>query len=118
MKAIGIVATGIVVLAIMLSLAFGLEWAGIAWKGFFGPKHAAIEREVFKQTRSYNEGKAQELAKLHFEYMRAKPEDRPAIVAMVRHAFAEYDETLIASPSLRQWLRAVKTGTIIERIGQ
>ena len=40
-----IVATivGLIVLAV---LAFGLEWAGIKWYGFFGPKREAVRRQV------------------------------------------------------------------------
>lgn len=113
MKYVGYVCLGLVVLVLLGSLAFGLEWAGIKWKGFFGPKHAAVERQVFEQTRSYNAGKAQELTKLKFEYDRAETEqEKKAVLSMVRHAFAEYDEKLINSPDLREWLQKVKTGQI------
>jgi hypothetical protein len=109
MKYVGYVALSIVAIIILVSAAFGLEWAGIKWKGFFGPKHAAVERKVFKQTRSYNEGKEQELIKLRLEYLRAQSEDeKKAIAGTIRHLFADYDENLIDSPELQAFLRKIK----------
>jgi hypothetical protein len=67
MKIVGYIAIGIIVLVMLGSLAFGLEWAGIKWYGFFGPKRAAVRREVFKQTRSYNEGKEQKGNSKHYK---------------------------------------------------
>ena len=106
MKAIGIFLLVIVLLVGMLSLAFGAEWLGIAWKGYFGPKHAAVERQVFKQTRGFTEGKAQQLSKMRMEFMRMKDDDvngKRAIASTVRMQFAEFNpETL--NPELRRFL--------------
>jgi hypothetical protein len=111
MKKIGYVLLVILTLIVMASLAFGLEWAGIAWKGYFGPKHEAVRREVFKQTRSYNEGKEQELLKYRVEYMRSKDDDeKKAIASTVRLAFADYDENLLDSAELRSFLKDMKYG--------
>ena len=112
MKIVGYVAIGIVTIVLLLSVAFGLEWAGIKWYGFFGPKRAAVRREVFKQTRSYNEGKEQELIKLRREYMMAKDEDTKRVIgSTIRHSFADYDESLLDSPELRAFLKQIKYST-------
>ena len=106
MKAIGIFLVAVVLLAAMLSLAFGAEWLGIAWKGYFGPKHAAVERQVFKQTRSFTEGKAQELSKLRMEFLRMTAEDvngKRAIASTIRHNFADFDPSTL-NPELRGFL--------------
>jgi len=114
MKIVGSIAAGIVVLVILLSVAFGLEWAGIKWYGFFGPKRAAVRREVFKQTRSYNEGKEQELLKLRLEYLQAQnDESKRAIASTIRHLFADYDESLLDSVELRAFLKQMKYSTTI-----
>ena len=97
---------GIVVLIV---LAFALELGGLQWKMFFEPKHEAVRREVFKQTRSYNEGKEQELIKYRLEYMKADDEGKLAIASAIRHSFADYDETLL-SGELKLFLRKVKYG--------
>ena len=112
MKIIGYVAIGVVVLVVLLSAAFGMEWAGIKWYGFFGPKRAAVRREVFKQTRSYNEGKEQELIKLRLEYLREKDEEaKKAIASTIRHSFADYNEDLLDSAELRAFLKQMKYST-------
>lgn len=111
MKVFGYVVLGVVGLVLLASLAFGLEWAGIKWYGFFGPKREAVRREVFKQTRSYNEGKEQELIKLRLEYMRESDEDaKKALASAIRHSFADYDEALIDSAELRTFLKTIKYG--------
>jgi len=112
MRTIGYVAMGIVILALMLSLAFGLEWAGIAWKGFFGPKHAAVEREVFKQTRQFTEGKIQDLSKHRLEYFREKDEtSKKAILSTIRIQFADFDRSSLKNPELESFLKHVMDGT-------
>ncbi len=109
MRYVGYVALSIVIIVLLLSAAFGLEWAGIKWYGFFGPKKEAVRREVFKQTRSYNEGKEQELIKYRLDYLRAQSEDeKKAIASTIRHSFADYDENLIDSPELQSFLRKMK----------
>jgi len=106
MKAIGIFFGVVLLIGVMLSFAFGAEWLGLKWKGYFAPKHAAVDREVFKQTRSFTEGKAQELSKLRMEFMRMKPDDesgRKALASIVRMNFADFNpETL--NPELRRFL--------------
>ena len=106
MKAIGIFLVAVVLLAAMLSLAFGAEWLGIAWKGYFGPKHAAVERKVFMETRSFTEGKAQELSKLRMEFLRMTDEDvngKRAIASTIRHMFSDFDPNTL-NPELRMFL--------------
>ena len=98
MKAIGIFLLIIVLLVAALAFAFGAEWLGIAWKGYFGPKHAAVEREVFKSTRGFTEGKAQQLSKMRMEFLRMKPDDvtgKRAIASTVRHTFSDFDPSTL-----------------------
>jgi len=109
MKIFGYVVLGILILALLLSLCFGLTWLGIEWYGFFGPKREAVRREVFKQTRSYNEGKTQQLSKLKIEYGSADAEKKQALAGTIRHLFADYDETLLP-PYLRTFLMKIRSG--------
>ena len=108
---IKVVALSVLALVVLAVLAFGLEWAGIKWAGYFGPKKEAVRREVFKETRSYNEGKEQELLKLRLEYLRADTEEeKEAIANTIRHKFADYDENLLTL-ELRAFLRKIKYGS-------
>jgi hypothetical protein len=98
-------------LVLLIVVAFGLGLGGLQWRMFFGPRHEAVRREVFKQTRSFNEGKEQDLVKYRLEYLRADSDsDRTALASTIRHAFADYDENLIDSLELRQFLREIKYG--------
>lgn len=102
---------GILCVGLIILLAFGVEVGSLKWKGYFAPKHEAVRREVFKQTRSYNEGKEQELVKMRYEYMTEKDNDtKEAILSTVRHSFGDYDENLIESAELRTFLKTAKYG--------
>ncbi len=94
---------------LLLLMALTTEFGRLQWKAFFGPRHEAVRREVFKQTRSYNEGKEQELLKYRLEYMRADEDDKAALASTIRHSFADYDETLLTG-ELREFLRKIKYG--------
>ena len=111
MRIFGWSVAGLLVLALLLSLAFGLDWLGIEWYGFLGPKREAKRRKVFRETRSYNEAKEQQLIKYRYEWMRAETaEAKAAILATVRIAFADYDEDRLQSAELRSFLRQAKYG--------
>ncbi len=82
----------VLLLVAIIALAFTLELGGLGWKKFFAPKHAAVERQVFKETRSFNEAKLQELVRYRLEYMRSDdPTEKGAIAATIRMSFADYD---------------------------
>lgn len=104
MKTFGWIVASIFGLVVFLSLCFGLTWLGIEWRGFFGPKQAAVERKIFKETRSYNEGMVQQLARYRLQYVQAKEQvEKDAIKSTVRQMFAEYDPSKLPTPELRQF---------------
>jgi len=112
MKVIGIIVTAILSIAALIALAFVLELGGLKWDMYFGPKHAAVEREVFKQTRQFTEGKIQELTKHRLEYFRTKDDlDKRAIASTVRHAFADFDRSSLKNPELESFLKHMIDGT-------
>lgn len=103
MRTFGWIITGIFGLVVALSLAFGLQWLGIEWRGFLGPKAENVERKIFKETRSFNEGMMQQLSRYRMEYIRAKDEkERDAIKSTVRHMYADYDASKLP-PQLRSF---------------
>lgn len=91
MKTFGYIMLGLVGLVLMIALAFVLELGGLKWKGFFAPKHENVRREVFKETRSYNEAKVQDLARYRLQYKQAEDaESKEAIASTIRIMFADY----------------------------
>ena len=100
----------LVILAILI-VAFGLEFMGIEWTKFFAPRKEAIRREVFTQTRSYQEGKLQDLSKYMFEYNKTSSNDEKyAIAILIRQQFAEFNPMDIKDSGMRNFLNEIKSG--------
>jgi hypothetical protein len=114
MKLFGQVCLGVVGLVLFLSLCFGMEWAGIAWTGFFGPKRAAVQREVFENTASYVKGTENDIAKYRREYMQTDDaSSRQSIVEFVAGQYAEFDANKLENPKNREFLSAIQDGEYI-----
>ena len=108
MKRFGqIVATLAVILALG-AMVFGLEWMGIAWKGFFGPKHAKVERQVFEQTKSFVDSKKHDLVRYHTQFVTADSvTEKNGIASAIRHMFVDIDERQL-SPDLAEMLSTMR----------
>lgn len=57
---------------------------------FFAPKQEAVRREVFEETKSYNQGMVQELQNMQFEYIKAEPSQKAALASIILHRAADY----------------------------
>ena len=100
MKKIGIVLA--VILCIIVVSYFGLfhyKW--------FGPKFENVRREVFEETKSYNQAKLQELAKYRLEYLNADDVGKQAIASTINHCFADYNANKLPA-ELNQFLEQIR----------
>ncbi len=75
---------------------FALVWA-IQGNDFFmykvfAPKYEEARREVFENTKSYNDGMKQELENMRFDYEQASPESKAALASIILHRVAGYGE--------------------------
>src|SRR5512147_1972955 len=94
----------IVSLVVFVGLFLVLDYGGILWTGFIGPKRENVRRQIFEETKSYNQGQQQELMRLYVEYKRTKdPIEKKAIAGMVRHQFADYQSYRL-NPELRDFV--------------
>jgi len=117
MKIVGIAVAGLfglVVLVVVLgALGLGGRWVNMKVEAWFAPREQNIQREVFENTKSYNEAKEQELVKYRFEHAKAKGKDDTATVkaieSAVRTAFADYQDDRL-SPELQDFVRQCKYG--------
>lgn len=115
---IGSIMGVLVLLVFLFCLAFGAEWLGIKWKGYFGPKHQDVERTIFRETQSFNRGAETQLADYRLQYMREKdPVVKSAILTTVRSQFADVDPSNISNPDIRSFLQSAITGVEPQRIG-
>ena len=88
-----------------LILMFILQFAGLEWFRFFQPRRENIKREVFENTKSYTQGKIQDLGKYYAEYQKAETrEDKMALEGVIKMRYAEFDEKKINSLTLRNFL--------------
>ena len=50
-----------------------------------------VKRDVFKETRSYNEGKIQDLARYILQYAQASGDEKEVLKSTIIHMFADYN---------------------------
>lgn len=101
----------IVILILMFALSFGLELGGLHIRGFFAKEKANIQRDVFKNNKSYVEGMVKDLAKSKKEFSLAKDDlEKKAIVNYVLDVFANFDEENIENVSLKRFLINIREG--------
>lgn len=72
---------------------------------YFGVRYANADREIFKNTVTYNEGVLDDLAKYKFQYDTAEDDvERAAIADLVRSRFANFDKSKIENKDLKEFL--------------
>lgn len=91
----------------IFALGFILNMYGLFTYGFFAPKQEAIRRNVFEQTKSYNQGMIQELQNMQFEYIKADKEHQDALRSIILHRSADYNENNLPS-DLYQFVNSLK----------
>ena len=93
MKILQIMAIVVAVLAIIAGL-LAVDYTGMLWQSFIAPKKEDVRRDVWENTRSFREGKRQELIRYMHEYNTAKDsQTKQAIAATVRLNFADVDSS-------------------------
>jgi len=106
LKIIGSILVAITVLtAIGFYTGFLGRGANLAIDSVFNVKEANLERKVFKESKSYNEGAANDLQKYYEQYNSATtPQDKEAIREYVLMGYSNYDESKLESSTLRRFL--------------
>jgi hypothetical protein len=89
----------------------GLGWAFTGNDFFiykyFAPKQEAVRREVFEESKAYNQGMIQELQNMQFEYVKATPSQQAALASVILHRVADYDEDKLPS-DLRAFVQQLR----------
>lgn len=94
--------------AAILILPIGLTAYNLYFYRFFAPKFENIKRDVFKETRSYNEGKIQDLARYRLQYQLSNdPEEKAALKSTIKHMFADYQADDMPD-QLKQFLTEIR----------
>ena len=103
----------IAILGVLLAIdgvAFLATGSDLMFYQFYAPKYEAVRRQTFEQTRSFNEGMAQDLDQLRIEYSRAKTQDEKDVIkSTVLHRTAGYDMTNPSiAPEIRDFVSSLR----------
>jgi hypothetical protein len=81
---------------------------------FWAPNQEAVRRQVFEQTRSFNQGMIQELQNMQFQYVQADDTHKTALADLILHRAAGYNLNNPEVPAdLRMFIQKLKD----ERMG-
>jgi hypothetical protein len=69
----------------------------------FAPQYEQTRREVFEQSKAYNQGMIQELLNMQQEYLRASTEHQQALKSIILHRSADFN---LDQPQVPAFLRA------------
>lgn len=74
----------------------------------FAPKYEAARRNVFEQSKAYNQGMIQELDQMRLDYVKGTPEQKEAIASIVLHRTADYDVDKLP-PYLQTFINSLRS---------
>lgn len=96
-----------IALVVMAGAGFAIQGSDFVLYRYFAPRQEAVRREVFEQSKAYNQGAIQELQNMEFEYQRADAEHRGALASIILHRAADYDQDRLP-PDLRRFISQLR----------
>ena len=75
---------------------------------FFLARHEQVRRQVFEESKAYNQGMAQTLMQYKMQYDQASDEVKVALRSSILHQMADYDADKLP-PYLASWLRELRS---------
>ncbi len=104
-KGAGIV---LMALAVIMGLGWVVQGNDFFMYKWFAPKYEQTRREIFEQTKSYNQGMIQELQNMQFDYVKAtSQEQKDSLTDVILHRTADYDLAKMP-PDLRQFVEKLR----------
>jgi len=96
---------------LIVGLVFGGGYMGLKYKATFGKANQNIDREIFKEGNTYNEGVLDDLAKYRYDMTFAEDDaEKAAIADLVNSRFANFNEDKIESDDLKEFLSDCRDG--------
>lgn len=108
----GVVIT-IAIIIVLTGLEFGTGYISAKYNQFFGKMEVQIDRDIFKESNTYIEGVADDLAKYKLELAKEKNETvRQAIIETIIDRYADFDSSKLENRDLRNFLEDIREGKI------
>jgi len=112
MKLFGTILAGVLAFILFIVLMLGLGWIATGNDFFlykyFAPKQEAVRREVFEQSKAYNQGMIQDLRAYQVAYINADTNHQAALANVILHQFADYPYDKLPY-DLQQFMQTVRT---------
>ena len=87
-----IIGVFVVVLVVSMALGWIIQGNDFFMYKFWAPKQEAVRRQVFENTRSFNQGMIQELQNMQFEYTKEKDQNAKAgLASIILHRASGYN---------------------------
>ena len=107
MRALGVFFACLLGICFLFGMTWLIQGNDFFLYQYFAPKQAAVQRQVFEQTKSYNQGMVQELQNMQFQYVKASPESQEALASIILHRAADYPEAEMPT-DLRSFIQKLK----------
>lgn len=102
---------GILFLLVVSGIALYFGFFGNFLTATVGKQNMDIQRQNFKHSNSFVEGKAEDLASYKLQYEQAKTQaDKDAIRQYILTTYANIDPNTIENPALANFLRQMEAG--------
>ncbi len=101
------VASVLGVLVVLFAVAWLVQGNDFFMYKYFAPKREQVRRQVFEQSKAYNQGQIQDLQQMMFEYVQAAPEQKAALASIILHRVADYDVNKLP-PDLRDFVEKLR----------
>lgn len=99
------------VLILLIIVVFVLGIFGLGYKATIGKESVNIDRQIFKNSKSYVEGMGNDLAKYKYELQTEKdPVAKRAIVDLIINKYGDFDAEKLDNPDLKNFLLDAKNG--------
>jgi hypothetical protein len=95
----------------VLGLTWLLQGGDFFLYRYFAPKYEEARRETFEESKAYNQGMAQDVQRMMFEYVQAPEDKKAALSSIILHRVADYD-TRKLSPDLQVFLDKLRQGQL------
>ncbi len=101
----------ILVIAVIGFVVFGLTYAGLGYKKFFGPKSKNIDRQIWEETKSRTNAAIQDINTRMLEHSKATDDiEKEAICGYLRNSYPTFDANKITDYKVRAFFNKCKYG--------
>jgi hypothetical protein len=99
----------VAIFAAICVVGFLVQGADFIAFRFWSPKYQAVERQVFENTPSYNQGFIQELQSMRLDYVKSKDEkSKAAMSSIILHRVDAFGEDKLP-PDLKSFVVELRT---------